>query len=211
MSADNTELNIALKDTLKLLQWKYQIHSEQFTDEDIRIISQRDSTAFCNLSPECCSYTKTDIRKYSECLWSSSIKHEYQFEGFSTFPHPSCHPIPLVRNTTRSMEVLTMSLFYPNNLLNGFLSRTNNEQFTDPLCHCRDAIQTASHIILDCSAVPKELRDRAASRLQEINRDIHRREDHISFLNSSRDRDFMLIVQNILSIQSQYLRHTIEL
>ena len=77
------------KDVFQFLLWKSSIHPEHFTSEDQNIINNHDLENFSCLSIKGCSYSKIDIKHYSEKLWQYSINSQYQLEGFTEAPRVS--------------------------------------------------------------------------------------------------------------------------
>lgn len=205
-------LQIALKQVFKFLQWKCTQLGDHFTDRDREIVEQRDISAYCTLSEKSCTYTKGNVRKYTEILWMESIRNEYLCEGLNTLPLPRCQPLPLNTSVSRECEVLLMSLLYENNLMNGFLHRLNRKYSESPLCYCGEAVQTSAHIIFDCTQIPEESRCHALLSLQDVIGTVGLgalNTTHI--LNGIRDRDFLHIVLNILYLHGDNLRKSIEL
>ena len=189
-----------------------RLHDEHFTDSDKDKIENRELSEFCLLSEKSCSYSKTDIRIYTELLWLESIRNEYMCEGHSILPKPSCQPLPIQNTLNRETEVLLMSLAYENNLLNGFIHRMKPSDCESPLCYCGDGIQTSTHILFECKAIPKESSDMALQILQEV---IGKLDisviNNIAILNGMRDRKFITTVLNIIHLHGEKLRTTIEL
>ena len=213
-SANNTlvDLKIALKQVFKFLQWKLEFRAEHFTDEDKEIIHHRDQTKFCMLSDKCCSYTKSDIKKYTELLWLESVRNEYMSEGHSILPKPSCQPLPLQRNISREAEVLLMSQLYENNLLNGFLHKVHIRDVDTPMCYCGDAIQTSPHILFTCRKIPSEARDIALQSLKEVIGEIEVTDiNNTAILNGIRDEQFLASVLNLIELHGPNLRTTVEI
>ena len=85
------------------------------------------------------------MNKYIEYLWQSSVRNEYQLEGNYILPQPKVQPLPIRRGLARKTEVLLLSLFYENNLLNSFLHRYKSDIYISPLCDCGMEIQTPHH------------------------------------------------------------------
>ena len=199
-------------EVIKFLEWKHKIHEDHFTEEDVQIIKQRDKTKYCNLSARCCSYSKGDMVKFTEFLWSTAIRNEFQCDGHSTLPNPSYKALPIPRNITREMEVLLMSQFYDNNLLRGFLHRAHKHMFNNPLCHCEQDIQTVPHILFQCPVVPTEIRNAALTHMRSVTGSVDSRELNTTMLlNISRDRHFIKLIIEILSIQRPHLNLKVEL
>ena len=106
-------------------------------------------------------------------------------------------PIPIPLGTPRKNEVVALSFFYKQNLLNSFLYLAQSKKCQDPICECGIDEQTAFHITAACKLVDKELQmecKRAITRCNGVDVVI---EDYISLLNSSRDK---LFIDNLLKI-----------
>ena len=204
------ELPIALKQAFQFLKWKTTKNNDHFTDNDLSIIERRDTAQFCTLSDKSCTYSKSEIREYTELLWSNSIRNEYLGDGYSIIPKPSCVPLPIASTMDRSSEVLLMSLLYENNLLNDFLHKVN--QCESPLCYCGEAVQTSAHIIFQCQKISEDYRAAALQHLQNISGRIGL--DTINttvILNAIRDKQFICIVCDILNLHGDNLRKSIEI
>jgi hypothetical protein len=198
-----SDMHNIFRSVFKFLRWKLQRRPEQVSQEDQIIIQQSDFTKFHLLSRSCGLYTKDLMKKYTELLWSASTENEFLNEGQSVIPKPSCTPLYLNPNTDRKTEVLIMSVFYDNNLMNSFLYRHSISDISSPLCHCGSEDQTAAHVILRCEQVNEDLRVCARNSLVG--------ESSIDLLNMSRDKSFMNILQEIIHNQRNFLRSTIEL
>ena len=152
--ADNkmpAELYTSLRKVFKYLKWKVQCYPDTFNLEDVEIITATKMENFFDLSTKACKYTKSMMQKYTEHMWTESLKFEMQAEGHTYHPKPKCEPLPIPKQINRHQEVQIMSLFYENNLLNGFLHRFNSQKFPNPLCHCGEEEQTNYHIAVGCS------------------------------------------------------------
>ena len=190
------ELNVAMKETFKFLQWKLQSHPEDFNQSDIGIIQSKDYSHYFHLSPKSCSYTKRKISKYIETLWYKKLRNEFLTEGIQNTPKPSCKSLPIPKNTPRKDEVLLMSLMYPNNLFNDFVWRHTYVAPT-PLCQkCHLQEETPYHIILQCSERAQDARMMLSETLSE---EEIAQEDCITILNGSRHENFIKLCLDILS------------
>ena len=200
------ELRTSIKDVYKFLRWKLDTVPDDFTAEELNIIEQRRYSDYFNLSTKACSYTKTQIFKYTELLWQSKISNEYSMEGYHHAPKPTCSRLPIPINTARKDEVLLMSLFYPNNLLNSHLYRNTN-LVESPLCgRCGRLEETPYHIIMECSDLAEEAKGLLEAELREGET---LQEDSITLLNGSRNKDFIRVCLNILA-QYEH-RHQVDL
>ena len=204
------ELNNAIKQVYKYLLWKTNIKPEQFSEEDKKIVNSLDYMNFHQLTGSSCKYKKNEITKYTEVIWAESIRNEFLCEGHSIIPQPSCTPLPLSVSVSRGTEVMVMQMFYENNLLNSFLHRINIPDVQTSLCHCGRDEQTAYHVILECETIDPELRARANASLRLSSGDPDTRSS-IVLLNSSRDKDFIQCMVEIVDAQKDFIRNSIDL
>ena len=202
------EIHNVFRSVFRFLRWKLQMRPEHFTQEDEVIIQQSDHTKFHLLSSNCGHYTKELIKQYTELLWSASTGNEFLNEGHSVLPKPRCTPLQLNPGTDRKTEVLLMSMLYNNNLTNAFLFRHNFPEIASPLCHCGVEDQTPAHVILHCDKVDQDLRTSAMNCL-EIAGDGG--DTVTAMLNLSRDDTFINILYQIICVQSEFLRSSIDL
>ena len=202
------ELNNAIKSVFKFLSWKVRRKPEQFSEEDNTIINEKNFEKFHLLSNDSCKYTKDQMKKYTESLWDDSLKNEFLCDGHNTIPKASLAPLPIVSSITRKQEVMLMSMFYDNNLLNSFLKKINRPEAPSALCHCGIDEQTPYHVVLKCPEVDQELRSRA---LEYLCFDGGDGENSTVLLNSSRDENFVKCLMEIISVQQDFLRDSIDL
>ena len=201
-----------LKDTFKFLKWKQSNYKIHFTAEDKIIIDGNHYGQFFNLSSKACSYTQNMTNQYIEKeLWKPMIKTQFQIEGYATFSEPRCTTIPIPPNTSRENEVLLMSLFYKNNIMNDSLYKIG--KVPSPLCSlCHQEEETAEHIIFKCGAVNQDLHKEADKQYRlarNLDDNTNIQPDFIDLLNSSRNQPFIQSCMNI--INSVKLRTTIVL
>ena len=187
-------LNLKFKNVFKFLQWKQQKYNSHLTDEDIQIIENKRYDGFFQLSPKCCSYTQKMMNDYIEnILWKTTLRTQFQIQGYAKYPMPNCGQLPIPINTPRESEVLLMSLFYKNNLMNDSLWKLG--KVPSPLCSlCQLEEETANHIIFTCNAVKKELHNEALTNYRKANNlsdDEFVEADNIDFLNTSRHPPFL--------------------
>lgn len=204
------ELNNAIKQVYKYLLWKTNIKPEQFSEEDKKIVHSLEYMNFDQLTGSSCKYTKNEITKYTEVIWAESIRNEFLCEGHSIIPQPSCTPLPLSAGVSRGTEVMVMQMFYENNLLNSFLHRINIPDVQTSLCHCGRDEQTAYHVIFECETIDPELRARANASVRLSSGDPDTRSS-IVLLNSSRDKDFIQCMVEIVDAQKDFIRNSIDL
>ena len=69
-----------------------------------------------------CSYSKPLMKQYTESVWQGLINNQCQLEGCSAAPQVSLSKLVFPKDSSREVETLTLSLFYPNNLLLSFLN-----------------------------------------------------------------------------------------
>jgi len=148
-----------IKDVFQFLSWKSSIHPEHFTKEDQNIINNHDLEKFSSLSIKGCSYSKSVMKHYSEQLWQSSINSQYQLEGYTEAPTVSTTKLKFPPKTSRQLETLFLSLFYPNNIMNEFLHRFNSSKFDSPLCECGRGEQNSLHLLIFCPDIQLKKRN----------------------------------------------------
>ena len=107
-----------VKDVFQFLLWKSSIIPEHFTNEDLKIINNHDLGKLTSLSIKGYSYSKSVMKHYSEQLWQSSINSQYQLEGYTEAPTVSATKLKFPPKSSRQLETLFLSLFYPNNIMN---------------------------------------------------------------------------------------------
>ena len=88
-------------------------------------------------------------------------------DGHQYYPKVQCSKIRFPTGTTRETETLTLSLFYPNNLLNSFLYRFNKDRFITPLCGCGEGEQDATHVLTQCKMVKAVTKRKLVSLITE--------------------------------------------
>lgn len=148
-------------EVFKFLEWKITLHPAHFNLDDKTILENKLYHQFTDLSVKACTYTQNMMKHYIEnVLWTSSLKNQFQLDGYPSPPIPSCEQIPFPRHTTRDKEVQLMSLLYKNNLLNQSLYNIN--RVPSPLCpYCSLEEETADHLLFRCNYVEEELKLRA--------------------------------------------------
>ena len=109
------------------------------------------------LSTNCCRYNKSLIDGYTEHIWQASIENKLQCIGETRYPSVAVAPIPIPLGTPRKNEVVALSFFYKQNLLNSFLYLAQSKKCQDLICECGIDEQTAFHITAACKLVDKEL------------------------------------------------------
>ena len=190
------EVKVAIKEAIKFLEWKTEKYPTNFTELDIEIVTNKDVSRFLELSPRACSYNKNSINRYTEKIWLSKIANQWLMEGEGHIPIRKCSRLPVPSNIQRSLEVCTMSLFYPNNLMNSFLYK-HTYLVESPLCpQCGVAEETPYHVICECSRNGEEIKEIMRNNISEGE---IRLGDCTTLLNCSRDEKFIKICLQVLS------------
>ena len=84
-------------------------------------------------------------------------------DGYTAVPSPSCIKLHLQIGLPRDTEVLLMSMFYDNNLLNSSLFKVNSKKFQTAECECNQSIQDPYHVLLECSFSEPKLKESCLS------------------------------------------------
>ena len=205
VKSNESVVNYILRQVFKFLKWKI-LNSENIPHNDKIIIQSGNLEKYFELSPNTCKYTKTMMNRYTEYLWNNKIKNELQGEGFDTIPTAKCTPIPIPSEATREEEVLVMSLFYPNNLLNVFTYRYNAQKFPDPTCSCSQEPQTAHHILFKCGNSDENLRTETFEIYQKIVGVEAEIESHLNLLKACKNANFIKKATEIIKNQINFLR-----
>ena len=152
--------------------------------------------------------------KFTELIWQESVQNQLQLEGWPDIPRVSLSPLPLPHGTSREQEVLIMSLFDKNNLLNSFLFRHDESKWKTPLCSCGADEQTAIHLLTRCALVEDVVRDQAGYLLSIVNDISIEGFDDLGLvgaLNCSRDPLFIEVCRMLVCNESLNLRTEINL
>ena len=154
------------------------------------------------------------MKKYTEYLWDITLKSQFQLDGQTRIPKASCDPIKIPIGTNREDEVKFLSMFYKNNLLNGFLFTVEREKCPSPLCECQLDDQTAFHILTSCEKIDADIREDIILMLL-LGNDVASADalaaDNISLLNCSRDKLFVQQCLKALKTSSLQLHTRITL
>ena len=190
-----------LKEVFLFLNWKLQQHPTHFSTEDINIVRNKRLCDFSQLSIKSCTYSQSMMKKYTEReLWASSLRNQFQLDGYQFSPTPSCDIIPIPPNTTRKQEVQFMSLLYKQNLLNQSL--WNLSRVPSPLCsYCNQEEETAEHLLFTCNEVDQQLRTDVTSsyrRALGLTNEEMEPDSYIGLVNASRDVKFVSDCLNII-------------
>ena len=189
------ELSTAIKEVFKFLTWKLAHYTNDFTEEDKNIITNKELHCFFNLSPKSCSYTKCCINNYTEIVWLNKLRNQGLMNGEPHVPKPRCSKIPIPINTQRDQEVLLLSLFYPQNLMNSFVYR-HTYCAESPLCpQCNMNEQTPYHVICECNQYKEELQQVI---IETVGEDEYLQRDSITLLNCSREPRFIHLCLQVL-------------
>ena len=136
-------------------------------------------------------YTKSMMKKFTEEPWQKAVDNEYQMLGTQHSPIVSTNQILIPRGTPRDVEVLVLSMFYKNNLLNVFLHKLYPLKYSSELCSCKMAAQTSYHVIMECKEMDCDLRESLKEILEETSPEGQGWfEDEITLLNHSRNNKF---------------------
>jgi len=201
----NPVLKNEIKDVFHFLEWKLKKVPEKFSYDDKEIISAKDYHRFEELSPKGCNYTKAQITEYTEHVWQSSTVTPSQI-NCEIPPVVSCKKLPIPSDTERCDEVMFMSLLYPNNLLNHFVNKHFPRIALSPMCTCNEAIETAYHIILECSLVPEDIKSFWVNKLDTDQIDNMSEEGSELLLSLSRQPGFVKDCLEILKSDVHHLR-----
>ena len=200
------ELKNGLKDVFKFLKWKGARSPEDFNEVDVQIINRQEFCNYSELSPKSCSYTKSAIRAYTEKIWQDKLTNQGILDGDPHIPKPRYMKLPIPQNTPRREEVLLMSMFYPQNLLNSFVYR-HTYSTASPLCpRCNVQEQTPFHVVYECNDICEEMQEIIRSNVGEGEVQLA---DCTTLLNCSRSDEF---VKRCLSLLRQgQFRQSIDL
>ena len=210
LAARNSAVESHIQKVFKFLEWKIKIRPEVFSGYDQYIVEKNMFDLFPSLSKKACFYTKELMKKYAEYLWDITLKSQLQLDGQTRIPKVSCDPIKIPIGTSREEEVKFLSMFYKNNLLNGFLFTVEREKCPSPLCECQLDDQTAFHILTSCEKVDADI-----IIMLLLGNDVASADalaaDNISLLNCSRDELFVQQCLKALKTSSLQLRTRITL
>ena len=205
----SNELNFTMKEVFRFLKWRLDSGNHKMNDEDEKIINNNSLHKFFSLSSGACSYTRNTMAKYTEVKWTKKVTNIYLQAGKTIMPVPSCKPLPISTNISRKSEVILMSIFYENNLMNDFLWRRSLTE--SPLCSlCRKDIQTPYHAMVQCNTVDLQLRTEVRESLVKVlGAEKAEHESSITLLNASRYPKFIEACAKI--IENYDFRHEIVL
>ena len=140
---DSSLLSAHLREVYSFLVWKAKKYPLDITAGDSTIIERKDYASFNRLGQLTGMYTKSMMNKFTEEQWQKAVDNEYQMLGTQHSPIVSTNQILIPRGTPRDVEVLVLSMFYKNNLLNVFLHKLYPLKYSSELCSCKMAAQTS--------------------------------------------------------------------
>ena len=149
----NPEVLKNIKEVFKFLSWKLREEPHLFNENDKLIVTERHLNSLHIISHSVCFYTKGCMEKYAENLWQISMDNRLQQLGERRAPRVSAKNIPLPVGTSRQTEVILLSLFYKQNLLNSFLYLAQRKKCQSPMCVCLAGEQNAFHLLVECELV----------------------------------------------------------
>ena len=208
-----SRLTSKVKDTFQFLKWKRNKFENQFSTTDLSIIDGNHYDQYSELSPISCSYSKGMVRKYGEILWQTRTNILCQLEGFHESPKVSSSKLTFDSDVSRKQETLTMSLFYPNNLLLSFLNRFDPAKYPTLQCSCGKGEQSPLHILLYCMTVKSWNRDSVFKYLHDTKyHSLEAADNQRSLLLSwSREPGFLLLCVDIIKNVEHILKFEITL
>ena len=206
-----------MKEVMKFIKWKHEYYPCSVSPSDIVILEDGlGMEDLFELTKKTCHYSRGLMDKFTELIWQESIQNQLQLEGWPNIPRVSLRPLPLPHGTTREQEVLIMSLFYKNNLLNSFLFRHDGTKWKTPLCSCGVEEQTVIHLLTRCALVEDVVRDQAGYLLvlsigNSISIEGFDDLGLVGALNCSRDPKFIEVCRMVVCNESLNLRRVINL
>ena len=209
LQGNGSSANHTIRQVFKFLKWKLINYPNNIPNNDKIKIQAGNLEEYFNLSPNTCRYTKTVMTHYTEYLWNSKVKNELQQEGHNIIPPAKCTTIPIPRETKREEEVLDISLFYPNNLLNSFTHRYNDQKFPSPICSCGEEPQTSHHLLFRCNKTDETLRAETFELFKRIIGEEAEIDNHLNLLKVCKNEKFLQNITHIVKQQKQYLRKEI--
>ena len=214
VKSGNSTVLSQMRDVMKFVKWKAERYPGSIQPGVTPISELTDVEELFQLSGKTCHYSKGMMKLYTELLWQECVSNQLQLEGWVHIPMVSTSPLPLPLFTSREVEVLIMSLFYKNNLLNSFLFHFDRNKWVSPFCSCSSNEQTALHLLTDCHHTDEELQDQALYQLSTGNN----LEEHmlselgtVGILNCSRDAKLLQICKTVVENQMLNLRRKITL
>lgn len=202
-------VNTSMRDVFEFLKWKVEMHPSDFSEQDMDIVRRKEFSEFFQLSMQASFYSKAIMTQYTEYTWQSSIRNEFLLDGYNTYPVPKCAKLPLMKGTSRESEVLVMSMFYDNNLLNSSLYKVNPSKFRTAGCECGTDTQTSYHVLMECNMTDPSCRVCCLEILQSVIAPEAMDESHITLLNASRSSSFISSVLSALENTAVPLRRKV--
>ena len=191
LNGGNIAVQFHLKDVQKFLKWRTTSWKNEPNVLDSEVFRSKE------LIPEVprkyFKYTKIMMDKFTETLWQETLENELMMQGWIEFPKVSCQPLPIPRNISRDKEVLIMSLFYENNLLNSFLFKFDKNRWTSPDCTCGFGEQDALHLLTHCNLVEDRTKEKLSHLIEVCNQNKLENISNsvVTILNCSRDPEFI--------------------
>ena len=192
-----------MSEVFKFLRWKLAHYVDHFSELDKYIVNTNALDKFTKLSCKSCSYSKLCIKLYTENLWQGSVVNQWLCEGRNTIPQVSCDLVALNRFIPRNIETLTLSMLYPNNLLNQFLFEHFPAICNSPVCDCNESVQSLFHVAFECNVNSSNNKQtihqlKSICNFQDSFNNLSPEDLSTLFLNYSRDKNFMsLLVKRI--------------
>ena len=149
---------------------------------------------------------------FSEYLWQRKVQTEFLFNGYSQIPLVNCKSVNIPNNISRKNEVLLLSLFYKNNLLNSSLFTINPQKFSFATCSygCNE-LETTHHILASCIHNPYKVEFNEFLGSLEIDTfESHEFDFHINLLNILHNEKLLELCLKII-ISNIHLKKSIQL
>lgn len=193
-----TEVKVSIKEVFQYLNWRIDKGDHKMNIHDLEIIRSNSIEKFFQLSLPACSYTQNIMKKFTEYLWEKTLTNICLGDGKNIVPAPTCKPMVMPTNVNRKSEVLIMSLFYDNNLMNDFLY--NRSLVESPLCpHCQSETQTPYHAMVLCEGINQSYRNKVKQALKSALGEEKALQDcSTTLLNASRCPNFLTACHEIL-------------
>ena len=160
-----------------------------------------------------CEVCCRSIHLYTVHLWQDIATNEYLIDGRSTIPTVLCDVLNF-KYTSRKMETLSLSLLYPNNLLNSFLFTQFPSCCNTPLCGCGSGVQSLFHVVFECNCSENShntINQLIVTCENVIDRNMLTEDLSVMLLNLSRSADFFLLLISRVTECLPYLKHSISI
>ena len=203
---NDSKVHHSLRQVFIFLKWKLLNYPKNIPETDKIIIQSGNIEQYFQLSPATCEYNKTQMTKYTELIWNYKIKNELQQEGQVIVPTAETTNIPIPKQAIRKAEVLMMSMFYPNNLLNSFTNPYDSTKFPSPTCNCGEDQQTAHHVLFRCQNIDINLRDEAYEAFRQVVGDEADIDCHLVLLKACKNKVFIEKSMKVIEHQQNHLK-----